>query len=260
LSLQSAIQIDRNAKVKTANSRRSISKYNPIYSFKPTLFRQPSLTEERVELPSLSCNGSSPPCTLENSSYDTMESNSASHDGEFAGTELSNRWSHSIELSPVHEMGSLSPLSNATSRQLQSGPLRSPTVSSMNYSNSSQQRPWSCNEDTVSYRRPSYFSPTAANMASREYDRRDFSSTAIPLPEHVTTRKNTPRQHHGHVPEEEGSLLIGESGRPTSLVDQTRRNRPYVYELDEAAPMLTSFGSEQVFYCVKFPFIVWTLE
>lgn len=201
-----------------------------------------------MDLPSLDGDGLSPPCTLENSSYDTMESQSASQDGE-----LSNRWSHVIELSPVHEMGSLSlsPVTGATSHQPQSGPLRSPPVNSMP-SQPYGERPWTFNEDTVNFRRASYFSPTAANIASRDHDRRDVFSTAMPLPENITTRKSTPRHHHHHQihHQGQGQYFKQEEGdgadRRLSLTDYARLGRPFVYELDEAIPMLASSGSDQV--------------
>jgi hypothetical protein len=98
------------------NSRKSVSKYNPIFSFKPTLFRQPSLTEESVdsisELIALGLLPTDSPInhigsygTEEDRSFDSMEARvaEASNDvlDDSRPSKKSNNALHNMPFSPI---------------------------------------------------------------------------------------------------------------------------------------------------------------
>ena len=98
------------------NSRKSVSKYNPIFSFKPTLFCQSSLTEESVdsisELIALGLLPTDSPInhigsygTEEDRSFDSMEARvaEASNDvlDDSRPSKKSNNALHNMPFSPI---------------------------------------------------------------------------------------------------------------------------------------------------------------
>ena len=230
--------------MKSASIRRSAAKNNPIFSFKPTLFRQPSLTEDAVDLPSFENEGESLLCSLEDCSYDSMESSAIGSGDSY--DERSKRWSNrsdlsmpSFDLSPV---GEVSPLEGG-SLAFQMPSSRSPRRPE----GEENSRRWNQN-DSTNYRQTLLFSPNGNES---------FNATPITNQLQTTIQRDAllkANQREGRNSSTQfnpqnsiSRTLVGSDDSSALEMTQARKRespRAYVYELDEATPMLTSETSQ----------------